>query len=146
MDGGAIAEGAPASLRRIKFSSPRAVYYAQHRLEMPHEGHADAAILAAAGIIGRAVDRIYDPDILVTKIRDIFFLAEKAASGKQGRESGCKIILNGKIGSRDDIFCRAFFFDGKTASHHQSGCLADYLFYEVELYHIYSEREVKVFL
>ena len=94
-----VAEGALPFLGRIKFSAPGGIDDAEDRLALFHQGHADTAVLVAAGVIGRSVDGIYDPDSIVPgHVMEVLLLAEETHLRVAEFQLLCEEMLDRQVG------------------------------------------------
>ena len=73
------------------------------------------------------------------KVGKVFFLTKESAARKELRKPFREEFLDGKIGSRDNIFESPFFLYRKTIPYHQGGGLTDDVFnlFECNGMHIY---------
>lgn len=111
MDGLSVAVCATALFRRVHLIPPGAVNDAHRQFATAHERHADAAVLVAAGVVGRPVDRVDDPHVVMGRIGKILLLAQESAPWKQRSKPPGEEMLDRKVGRRDQILPRPLVVD-----------------------------------
>ena len=126
-----VTEGTLPLFGRIELSPPGAEDNGQDGLALFHQGHADAAVLVAAGIVGRSVNGVDNPDGLVPgDVMEIFLLAEESHLRVTQTKLLDKEMLYGQVRRGDDILPYTLVVDLEPArAVHQGGGGTDNIYH-----------------
>ena len=130
MDRLAVAAGAPAQFGGIELAAARTIDDTQLQRTLAGQGHGDAAVCDTAGVIGRTVDRVDDPDELFFQVPEILLLAEEAAAGQQRGQSLRQEMLDREVRRGHKVGEAVFLGHAERLRNHQCRSLfhdIDYL-------------------
>ena len=125
MDGLSVEKGALPLLGGVELVPPGGVDHTEDRLAALHESDADAAVLVPAGVVGRPVDGVDDPDgLMALDVAEALLLAEEADIGEMEAQLLRQPVLDGKVRRGDDILPRALVphLESARAVHQRGGC------------------------
>ena len=127
MDGVPVEERPLAFLGGVEFLTPRGIDNAKDWNSLTHQGNADTAVLVPAGIVGRPVNGVNDPDLFVSgDIVEVLLFTEEADLGESGAKLLGKEVLDGEVGGGNDIFpCSLVVYFEPAGPVHKMGRVAD---------------------
>ena len=118
-----VTEGTLPLFGRIELSPPGTEDHAKNRLSPFYQGHADAAVLVAAGVVSCSVYGVDNPDGLVPgDVIEILLLTEEPHLRVPQTKLLDKEMLYGQVRRGDDILPYALVVDLEPArAVHQGG-------------------------
>ena len=125
MDRMPVAASPLAQLCGIELAAAGAIDDAQLKRTLPRQGHGDAAVRNPAGIVGRAVNGIDDPDVFLLQVPEVLLFAEEAAARQQRGQPLRQEMLHGEVGGGHEVGKAVLLHDGEMVGDHQRGGLPD---------------------